>query len=114
VTHVLNDNDRHAITTAKLLAMDAVDRAGSGHPGTAVALAPVAHLLFQKHLRHDPQQPDWAGRDRFVLSCGHASILLYTQLFLTGYDVSLDDLKAFRAFESLTPGHPEFGHTPGV
>ena len=111
---MLNDNDRHAITTAKLLAMDAVDRAGSGHPGTAVALAPVAHLLFQKHLRHDPSQPDWAGRDRFVLSCGHASILLYTQLFLTGYDVSLDDLKAFRAFESRTPGHPEFGHTPGV
>jgi len=94
--------------------MDAVEQAGSGHPGTAVALAPVANLLFQKHLRHDPRQPDWAGRDRFVLSCGHASILLYTQLFLTGYDVSLDDLKTFRAFDSRTPGHPEFGHTPGV
>ena len=111
---MLNDNDRQAIITAKLLAMDSVDRAGSGHPGTAVALAPVAHLLFQKHLRHDPQAPTWAGRDRFVLSCGHASILLYTQLFLTGYDVALDDLKAFRALDSLTPGHPEFGHTPGV
>ncbi|WP_255408476.1 transketolase [Cryobacterium sp. N22] len=111
---MLNDNDRQAIITAKLLAMDSVDRAGSGHPGTAVALAPVAHLLFQKHLRHDPQAPTWAGRDRFVLSCGHASILLYTQLFLTGYGVSLEDLKAFRALDSLTPGHPEFGHTPGV
>jgi transketolase len=106
--------DATSIATARLLAMDAVEAAGSGHPGTAIALAPVAHLLFQKHIRHDPKNPQWAGRDRFVLSCGHASILLYTQLFLTGYDVSLDDLKSFRAFNSLTPGHPEFGHTPGV
>ncbi|WP_396599565.1 transketolase family protein [Frigoribacterium sp. R86507] len=109
-----HDLDHAAVTTARLLALDAVERAGSGHPGTAAALAPVAHLLFQKHLRHDPQAPDWAGRDRFVLSCGHASVLLYTQLFLTGYDVSLDDLKAFRSFGSRTPGHPELGHTPGV
>ena len=106
--------DATAITTARLLAMDAVETAGSGHPGTAIALAPVAHLLFQRHIRHDPRNPDWAGRDRFVLSCGHASILLYTQLFLTGYDVALDDLETFRAVNSLTPGHPEFGHTPGV
>jgi transketolase len=111
VTTTISDQ---AISTARTLAMDAVEAAGSGHPGTAVALAPVADLLFQKHLRHDPRQPDWAGRDRFVLSCGHASILLYTQLFLTGYDVALDDLKGFRAYNSLTPGHPEFGHTPGV
>ncbi|WP_285062186.1 transketolase [Frigoribacterium sp. ME-P-080] len=111
---MIHDLDAAAVTTARLLALDAVERAGSGHPGTAAALAPVAHLLFQKHLRHDPQAPDWAGRDRFVLSCGHASVLLYTQLFLTGYDVSLDDLKAFRSFGSRTPGHPELGHTPGV
>jgi transketolase len=114
VQNAINTLDQQAVVTARLLAMDAVEQAGSGHPGTAVALAPVATLLFQKHLRHDPRHPDWAGRDRFVLSCGHASILLYTQLFLTGYDVSLDDLKTFRAFNSRTPGHPEFGHTPGV
>ncbi|GAB3617735.1 transketolase [Okibacterium endophyticum] len=103
-----------AVTAARLLALDAVENAGSGHPGTAIALAPVADLLFQKHIRHDPANPDWTGRDRFVLSCGHASILLYTQLFLTGYDVTLDDLKSFRALGSRTPGHPELGHTPGV
>lgn len=103
-----------AILTARLLAMDAVEAAGSGHPGTAMALAPVAHSLFQRHISHDPLNPDWAGRDRFVLSCGHASILLYTQLFLTGYDLSLEDLKRFRQLGSLTPGHPEYGHTAGV
>jgi len=106
--------DAAAITTARLLALDSVESAGSGHPGTAIALAPVAHLLFQKHIRHDPSNPEWAGRDRFVLSCGHASILLYSQLFLTGYGLELDDLRAFRAFESKTPGHPEYGHTAGV
>ena len=106
--------DTEAITAARLLALDSVEAAGSGHPGTAIALAPVAHLLFQKHIRHDPAAPNWAGRDRFVLSCGHASILLYTQLFLTGYGLELDDLRAFRAFESKTPGHPEYGHTAGV
>lgn len=103
-----------AILTARLLAMDAVEAAGSGHPGTAMALAPVAHSLFQRHISHDPRNPDWAGRDRFVLSCGHASILLYTQLFLTGYDLGLEDLKQFRQLGSRTPGHPEYGHTAGV
>jgi transketolase len=106
--------DAAAIVQARLLALDAVERADSGHPGTAIALAPVAHLLFQRFIRHDPSDPSWAGRDRFVLSCGHASILLYSQLFLTGYDVSLDDLRGFRALGSRTPGHPEFGHTAGV
>lgn len=106
--------DDTVVTTARLLAADAVERAKSGHPGTAIALAPAATLLFQKHLRHDPAQPQWEGRDRFVLSCGHASILLYVQLFLSGYDVTLEDLKAFRTLNSRTPGHPEFGHTPGV
>jgi transketolase len=106
--------DERVVTTARLIAADAVERAKSGHPGTAIALAPVATLLFQKHLRHDPTDPHWAGRDRFVLSCGHASILLYTQLFLSGYDVTLDDLRAFRTLDSRTPGHPEYGHTAGV
>lgn len=108
------DLDRAAVTTARTLAIDAVEAAGSGHPGTALALAPAAHLIFQRHLRHDPTMPLWSGRDRFVLSCGHASILLYTQLFLTGYDVTLEDLKAFRRLGSRTPGHPELGHTDGV
>ncbi|WP_182047278.1 transketolase [Curtobacterium sp. ME26] len=111
---MVSDADRLAIDTARMLAIDAVEAAGSGHPGAAAALAPVAHLLFQQHIRHDPAAPNWAGRDRFVLSCGHASILLYTQLHLTGYDVSRDDLRAFRTLDSRTPGHPEFGHTPGV
>ena len=94
--------------------MDAVEKANSGHPGTPMALAPLAHLLFQEFVRHDPRTPDWPGRDRFVLSAGHASMLLYSQLFLTGYGLSVDDLKAFRQFGSRTPGHPEHGHTPGV
>lgn len=111
---MFTDDDRTAVTTARLLAMDAVERAGTGHPGTALALAPVAHLLFQKHLRHDPAHPLWPGRDRFVLSCGHASILLYVQLYLAGYGLTLDDLRAFRTLGSRTPGHPEVGHTPGV
>lgn len=106
--------DSGTVTTARLLSADAVNNAASGHPGTAIALAPVATLLFRNHIRHDPRDPEWAGRDRFILSCGHASILLYTQLFLSGYDVTLDDLKQFRTLGSRTPGHPEFGHTPGV
>jgi transketolase len=106
--------DQVTANTAAGLALDAVEAAGHGHPGTAVALAPVAQLLFGHHLRHDPADPNWIGRDRFVLSCGHASMLLYAQLFLSGYDLSLEDLKNFRKNESLTPGHPEYGHTAGV
>lgn len=106
--------DDDAVTHARALAMDAVQKVGNGHPGTAMALAPVAYLLFQKHLVHDPADPHWLGRDRFVLSCGHSSLTLYTQLFFSGYGVEMDDLKAFRTWGSLTPGHPEYGHTAGV
>ncbi|MGI5121250.1 transketolase [Marinactinospora thermotolerans] len=94
--------------------MDAVEEAGSGHPGTAMSLAPVAYLLFQKVMRHDPSEPTWIGRDRFVLSAGHSSLTLYIQLYLAGYGLSLDDLKRLRQWDSLTPGHPEHGHTAGV
>ena len=108
------DLDGRAIDIARALAMDAVQKANSGHPGTPMALAPVAHLLFQEFLRHDPRDPDWPGRDRFVLSAGHASLLLYVQLYLTGYGLSLEDITLFRQLHSRTPGHPEHGHTPGV
>jgi transketolase len=108
------DLDRRAVDVARALAMDAVERCGSGHPGTAMSLAPAAYLLFQSHLRHDPSDPDWVGRDRFVLSCGHSSLTLYTQLLLSGYGLSVEDLKALRQWDSLTPAHPEHGHTPGV
>ncbi|MDQ1712638.1 MAG: transketolase [Frankiaceae bacterium] len=108
------DVDERAVDVARALAMDAVQKANSGHPGTPMALAPLAHTLFQEVLRHDPTDPHWAGRDRFVLSAGHASLLLYAQLFLTGYGLSLDDIKAFRQWGSRTPGHPEHGHTVGV
>ncbi|MBM3687321.1 MAG: transketolase, partial [Actinobacteria bacterium] len=94
--------------------MDAVQRTGNGHPGTAMSLAPAAYLLFQRFLRHDPGDPAWLGRDRFVLSCGHSSLTLYIQLFLSGYGLQLSDLEAFRTEGSLTPGHPEHGHTVGV
>jgi transketolase len=94
--------------------MDAVQKVGNGHPGTAMSLAPAAYTLFQRFLRHNPTDSAWLGRDRFVLSCGHSSLTLYIQLFLSGYGLSLDDLKAFRTHNSLTPGHPEFGHTNGV
>ena len=108
------DLDRRAVTTIRALAMDAVQKAGNGHPGTAMSLAPAAYLLFQRFLRQDPADPSWLGRDRFVLSCGHTSLTLYIQLFLSGYGLTLDDLKAFRKAGSLTPGHPEYGHTVGV
>ena len=94
--------------------MDSVQKVGNGHPGTAMSLAPMAYLLFQKWIKHDPADPKWHGRDRFVLSNGHSSITLYTQLFLSGYGLELDDLKSFRTWNSKTPGHPEFGHTDGV
>jgi len=106
--------DRKAVDTARVLAMDAVQRVGNGHPGTAMSLAPAAYLLFQKVMRHDPADPTWIARDRFVLSCGHSSITLYTQLFLGGFGLELEDLKALRTWGSKTPGHPELGHTAGV
>jgi transketolase len=106
--------DKHAVDTARLLAVDAVEKVGNGHPGTAMSMAPVAYLLYQKVMRHDPRDAKWIGRDRFVLSIGHSSLTQYTQLFLGGFGLELDDLKAFRTWGSRTPGHPEFGHTDGV
>jgi len=108
------DLDDKAVKTARLLALDAVETAGHGHPGTAMALAPLAHLLFNKVMRHHPKHPNWIGRDRLILSCGHASMLLYSQLFLNGYGLEITDLQKFRTLDSLTPGHPEFAHTKGV
>ncbi len=106
--------DRRAVDTIRVLAADAVEKAGNGHPGTAMSLAPAAYLLFQRVMRHDPTDPAWPGRDRFVLSCGHSSLTLYIQLYLSGYGLELDDLKKLRTWGSLTPGHPEHGHTVGV
>ncbi|MFF9847265.1 transketolase [Streptomyces litmocidini] len=106
--------DQRAVDTARLLAADAVQKVGNGHPGTAMSLAPAAYTLFQKVMRHDPADPEWVGRDRFVLSAGHSSLTLYTQLYLGGFGLELDDLKAFRTWGSKTPGHPEYGHTAGV
>jgi transketolase len=106
--------DDKAVAVARALAADAVQKVGNGHPGTAMSLAPVAYTLFQRFLKHDPQRSDWLGRDRFVLSCGHSSLTLYIQLFLSGYGLELKDLQEFRTAGSLTPGHPEFGHTNGV
>lgn len=109
-----NDQDDKAVAYARALAMDAVQKVGNGHPGTAMALAPVAYTLFQRFLRHDPSDPQWLGRDRFILSCGHSSMTLYTQLFYSGYGLELKDLQEFRTWGALTPGHPEYGHTAGV
>ncbi|MEO5850953.1 MAG: transketolase [Nocardioides sp.] len=106
--------DDKAVDTVRVLAMDAVQKVGNGHPGTAMSLAPAAYLLFQKVMRHNPADPHWPGRDRFVLSCGHSSLTLYIQLFLGGWGLELDDLKALRTWGSKTPGHPEYGHTAGV
>ena len=106
--------DARAVDTCRVLAMDSVQKVGNGHPGTAMSLAPLAYLLFQKKMRHSPADPSWAGRDRFVLSCGHSSITLYTQLFLGGFGLELEDLKSLRVWGSKTPGHPEHGHTLGV
>ena len=106
--------DDKSVKVARALALDAVETAGHGHPGTAMALAPVAHLLFNKFMNHSPENPEWFARDRFILSCGHASMLLYSQLFLNGYGLEIEDLKKFRTMNSLTPGHPEFQHTKGV
>ncbi len=109
-----SDLDDRAVAHARALAADAVQKVGNGHPGTAMSLAPVAYNLFQRHLVHDPSDPHWLGRDRFVLSCGHSSLTLYIQLFLSGYGLEMSDLQQFRTWGSLTPGHPEFGHTAGV
>jgi transketolase len=106
--------DKRAVDLVRVLAMDAVQKVGNGHPGTAMSLAPAAYLLYQRILRHDPADPKWPGRDRFVLSCGHSSLTLYIQLYLSGYGVELSDLESFRTWGSITPGHPEYGLTPGV
>ena len=108
------DLDLLAINTVRTLSMDAVQQAESGHPGTPMALAPLAYALYARHMTHDPADPAWPNRDRFVLSCGHASMLLYSALFLSGYDLTIEDLKRFRQWESRTPGHPEYGFTDGV
>ncbi|MDQ1723938.1 MAG: transketolase, partial [Frankiaceae bacterium] len=106
--------DDKAVAVIRALAADAVEKAGSGHPGTAMSLAPAAYLLFQRLLRQDPTDPAWVGRDRFVLSCGHSSLTLYIQLYLSGYGLTLEDISHLRQWGSLTPGHPEHGHTLGV
>jgi transketolase len=114
MTSVFSENDRIAVDTGRLLAADAVEKVGNGHPGTAMSLSPVAYLLYQKVMRHDPADPTWLGRDRFILSAGHSSLTQYVQLFLGGFGLELDDLKALRTWGSKTPGHPEYGHTDGV
>ncbi|MEU5628071.1 transketolase [Streptomyces tendae] len=106
--------DQRAVDTARVLAADAVQKVGNGHPGTAMSLAPAAYTLFQKVMRHDPADANWVGRDRFVLSAGHSSLTLYTQLYLAGFGLELADLQSFRTWGSKTPGHPEYGHTTGV
>ena len=106
--------DQLSIDTLRLLAVDTVEKANSGHPGAPLGCAPIAYLLFHKLMRHNPAHAKWSNRDRFVLSNGHASALLYGSLFLTGYDLTLDDLKSFRRWGSRTPGHPERDHTDGV
>src|SRR5580698_4855210 len=103
-----------SINTIRFLATDVVEKAKSGHPGTPMGLAPLAYVLWKVFLKHNPKNPKWADRDRFVLSAGHASMLLYSLLYLTGYDLTLEDIKQFRQWGSKTPGHPEFGHTPGI
>ncbi len=108
------DLDSKAVDTARVLAADAVEKVGNGHPGTAISLAPVAYLLFNKVMCHDPSDDKWIGRDRFILSVGHSSLTIYNQLFLHGYGLELDDIKALRTWGSATPGHPEYGHTKGV
>src|SRR5713101_2112049 len=106
--------EKLSIDTIRTLSMDAVQKANSGHPGTPMALAPVAYALYTRIMRHSPADPEWPDRDRFVLSCGHASMLLYSILYLTGYGLELDDLKNFRQLGSPTAGHPEYRHVPGV
>ena len=109
-----SDIEQLSIDTIRTLSMDAVQQANAGHPGTAMALAPLAYLLYREVMRHNPANPAWPNRDRFVLSAGHACVLQYSALHLAGYDLPLDQLKRFRQWGSATPGHPELGHTPGV
>ena len=106
--------DSRAVDTARVLAADAVQHVGNGHPGTAMSLAPLAYTLFQRVMRHDPGDTEWLGRDRFVLSCGHSSLTLYIQLYLGGFGLELSDIEALRTWNSKTPGHPEYRHTKGV
>ncbi|HEY8371597.1 MAG TPA: transketolase [Pseudonocardiaceae bacterium] len=108
------DLDKRAVDTIRVLAADAVEKVGNGHPGTAMSLAPTAYALFQRVMRHDPTDPEWIGRDRFILSCGHSSLTLYLQLYFSGYGLELEDIKSLRTWGSRTPGHPEYWHTPGV
>jgi transketolase len=108
------DLDRRAVDTIRLLAADAVQKTGNGHPGTAMSLAPAAYLLYQRLMKHDPRDPNWPGRDRFVLSAGHSSLTQYIQLYFSGYGLELADIEALRTWGSLTPGHPEYGHTAGI
>ena len=110
----MNNVERLSVDAIRVLSMDAVQQANSGHPGTPMALAPVGYVLFHRHLRHDPKDPDWLDRDRFILSCGHASMLLYSLLHLSGYDITEEDIRNFRQWESPTAGHPEYGHAPGI
>jgi len=114
--HRLNEMpiEELSINTIRTLSMDAIQKANSGHPGAPMALSPLAYVVWKRFMRHNPQNPTWINRDRFVLSNGHASMLLYSMLYLTGYDLSLDEIKNFRQWESKTPGHPEYGHTSGV
>src|SRR5690349_21657652 len=109
-----SETDQLCIDTIRTLSMDAIQKANSGHPGLPMAMAPAAYLLFRRIMTHDPADPTWPDRDRFVLSAGHGSMLLYSVLHLTGYDLSLDEIKNFRQWGSKTPGHPEYGLTPGV
>lgn len=108
------DINQRCINTIRMLAVDGVQKANSGHPGTPMGLAPLAYVLWTRFLKHNPQNPHWPDRDRFILSAGHASMLLYSLLHLTGYELSLAELKRFRQWGSQTPGHPEYGHTAGV
>jgi transketolase len=114
VSLIWDNIDSKSVDTARVLAADAVEKVGNGHPGTAISLAPVAYLLFQKVMCHDPADEKWTGRDRFILSVGHSSLTIYNQLYLAGYGLELDDIKALRTWGSATPGHPEYGHTKGV
>ena len=113
-TATAQDLDQLSVNTIRTLSMDAVQKANSGHPGTPMALAPITYVLYTRVMKHNPENPDWFDRDRFVLSAGHASMLLYSMLYLTGYGLELDDLKNFRQLGSATAGHPEYGHAAGI